>query len=234
MHYVIIGNGGAGISALQSIRENDKKGDITIISREKYPAYSPCSLPDLIGGEIDKPTIFRFDKNFYENLNANFLKNSEALEISTINKELKLANGKKISFDKLLISTGAKPIDSAIEILKNVKSGAKHVVIIGGGFMGIETATMLKKQGLNVTIVEMLPNILSRMLDQDISKKVEKILRENKIELVLNDTVKSINGGKKVTGVSLKKTNQSCDMVVLAIGVRPNIEIIQSSGIKII
>ncbi len=251
MHYVIIGNGGAGSSALQTIREHDKKGDITIISREKYPAYSPCSLPDLIGGEIDKPTIFRFDKNFYENLNANFLKNSEAIEISTINKELKIANGKKIKFDKLLISAGAKPItpkqikglnlegvhimgtlDSAIEILKNVKSGAKHVVIIGGGFMGIETATMLKKQGLNVTIVEMLPNILSRMLDQDISKKVEKILRENKIELVLNDTVKSINGGKKVTGVSLKKTNQSCDMVVLAIGVRPNIEIIQSSGIK--
>ena len=98
MHYVIIGNGGAGVSALQTIRENDKKSDITIISREQYPAYSPCSLPDLIGGEIDKPTIFRFEKNFYENLNANFMKNAEALEISTTNKELKLANDKKIKF----------------------------------------------------------------------------------------------------------------------------------------
>jgi NAD(P)H-nitrite reductase large subunit len=251
LHYVIIGNGGAGISALQTIRENDKKGDITIISREKYPAYSPCSLPDLIGGEIDKPTIFRFDKNFYENLNSNFLKNAEAIEISTNNKEVKLANGKKIKFDKLLISAGAKPIapkqikglnlegvhimgilDSALDILKHVKSGAKHAVIVGGGFMGIETATMLKKQGLKVTIVEMLPNILSRMLDPDISKRVEEILRENKIELLLNDTVKSIKGEKKVTGVSLKKTNLSCDMVVLAIGVRPNLEIIQNSGIK--
>jgi NAD(P)H-nitrite reductase large subunit len=251
LDYVIVGNGGAGISALQTIRENDKKGDITIISREKYPAYSPCSLPDLIGGEIDKPTIFRFDKNFYENLNSNFLKNAEAIEISTNNKEVKLANGKKIKFDKLLISVGAKPIapkqikglnlegvhimgilDSALDILKHVKSGAKHAVIVGGGFMGIETATMLKKQGLKVTIVEMLPNILSRMLDPDISKRVEEILRENKIELLLNDTVKSIKGEKKVTGVSLKKTNLSCDIFVLAIGVRPNLEIIQNSGIK--
>jgi len=251
LHYVIIGNGGAGISALQTIRENDKKGDITIISREKYPAYSPCSLPDLIGGEIDKPTIFRFDKNFYENLNSNFLKNTEALEISSINKELLLSNGKKIKFDKLLISAGAKPIapkqikglnldgvhimgtlDSALGILKHVKSGAKHAAIVGGGFMGIETATMLKKQGLNVTIVEMLPNILSRMLDPDVSNKVEEILMENKVELILNDTVKSINGEKKVTGVSLNNTRLNCDMVVLAIGVRPNTEIIQNSGIK--
>ena len=251
MHYVIIGNGGAGISALQTIRENDKKGDITIISREKYPAYSPCSLPDLIGGEIDKQKIFRFDKNFYENLNSNFQKNTEALEIFTKNKEFKLANGKKIRFDKLLISAGAKPIapkqikglnlegvhimgtlDSALGILKHVKSGAKHAVIVGGGFMGIETATMLRKQGLNVTIVEMLPNILSRMLDPDISKKVEEILRENKVELLLNDTVKSITGGKKVTGVSLNNTKLNCNMVVLAIGVKPNIEIIQNSGIR--
>ena len=69
MHCVIIGNGGAGVSALQSIREIDKKSDITIISREKYPAYSPCSLPNLLAGEIDKPTIFRFDKEFYNRLN---------------------------------------------------------------------------------------------------------------------------------------------------------------------
>lgn len=251
MHYVIIGNGGAGVSALQTIRESDKKSDITIISREQYPAYSPCSLPDLIGGEIDKPTIFRFEKNFYENLNANFMKNTEALEISSVKKEIKLTNNKSIKFDKLLISAGAKPIapkqikgldldgvhimgtlDSALGILKHVNKGAKHAVIVGGGFMGIETATMLKKQGLKVTIVEMLPNILSRMLDPDISEKIAEILKENKIELVLNDSVKNINGDKKVTGVSLSKTKKSCDMVVLAIGVRPNTEIIQGSEIK--
>ena len=81
MHYVIIGNGGAGISALQTIRSVDEKSDITIISKEKYPAYSPCSLPNLIGGEIDQTTIVRFDKNFYNNHNVNFVKNTEILKI---------------------------------------------------------------------------------------------------------------------------------------------------------
>ena len=100
MQYVIIGNGGAGVSELQTIREFDKKSDISIISREKYPAYSPCSLPNLISGEIDKSTIFCYDKDFYNSLNASFLKNTEALEISPKNKELKLTNGKSIKFDK--------------------------------------------------------------------------------------------------------------------------------------
>jgi len=251
LHYVIIGNGGAGVSALQTIREIDKKSDITIISREQYPAYSPCSLPNLIGGEVDKPTIFRFDKQFYNHLNAKFMKNTEALQIFPKNKEVKLAKGKIIKFDKLLIAAGAKPItpkiikgleldgvhvmgtlDSALEILDHIKQGVKHAVIIGGGFMGVETAAMLRMRGINVTIVEMLPHILSRMLDPDVSEKVVEILKQHGIKIVLNDTVKSINGDKKVNGVSLNKAKLSCDMVILAIGVRSNIEIVEGSGIK--
>jgi len=252
LHYVIIGNGGAGVSALQTIREVDKKSDITIISREQYPAYSPCSLPNLIAGEIDKPTIFRFDKDFYNRLNASFLKNTEALEISPNDKEVKLANGKHIKFDKLLISAGARPItpteikgldldgvhvmgtlDSVLGILSHIKHGVKHAVVVGGGFMGIETATMLKKREIDVTIVEMLPHILSRMLDPDMSEKVVEILKKDGIKLVLNDSVKSINGKENVESVTLGKNKLTCDMVVLSIGVIPNIDIAQNSDIKI-
>jgi len=248
---VIIGNGGAGVSALQTIRDVDKKSNITIISREQYPAYSPCSLPNLIGGEIDKPTIFRFDKQFYQRLNANFLKNTEAIQVNPKEKEIKLANNKIIKFDKLLIAAGAKPItpsdikglelegvhimgtlDSTLGILDHIKKGVKQAVVIGGGFMGVETAVMLKKQGVDVSIVEMLPHVLLRMLDLDISEKVEEILKEHGINLVLNDTVKSINGKKTVESVSLKKKKLRCDMVVIAIGVKPNIDILQGSGIK--
>jgi NAD(P)H-nitrite reductase large subunit len=250
LHYVIIGNGGAGVSALQTIREVDKTSDVTIISREKYPAYSPCSLPNLLAGEIDKPTIFRFDKQFYNRLNAKFMKSTEAIQVSPKDKKVLLENGESISFDKLLIAAGAKPIipkemkgldlngvyimgtlDSTLEIIDHIKKGVNHAVIVGGGFMGIETATMLKKQGIDVSIVEMLPNILSRMLDPDISDKVAEILKKNGIKLVLNDTVKRINGDKKVTGVSLKTKTINCDMVVVAIGVAPNIDILQDSGI---
>jgi len=251
LHYVIIGNGGAGVSALQAIREVDKTSDITIISREKYPAYSPCSLPNLLAGEIDKNTILRFDKKFYQHLNATFMKDTEALKIFPQKKEVKLSNGKHVKFDKLLIAAGAKPItpkmkgidlhgvhvmgtlDSALKILAQIDQGVNHAVIIGGGFMGVETATMLRKRGIKVTIVEMLPNILLRMLDSDISEKVAEILKQHDIRLVLNDAVKSVNGKKTVTGVTLRKSTLRCDIVVISIGVVPNVGIVQGTGIKI-
>ena len=252
MHYVIIGNGGAGVSALQAIREVDKTSNITIISREQYPAYSPCSLPNLIAGEVDKPTIFRFDKQFYYRLNARFMKNTEVLQILPQNKEIKLTNRKSIKFDKLLIATGAKPItpkeikglgldgvhimgtlDSALGILAHLNQGVSRAVVVGGGFMGVETAAMLRKRGIEVSIIEMLPHILSRMLDPDVSEKVAEILKDHGVKLVLNDSVKSINGEDKGTGVSLSKTKLRCDMVVIAIGVTPNIELVKDFGIKV-
>ncbi|MFW6120506.1 MAG: NAD(P)/FAD-dependent oxidoreductase [Petrotogales bacterium] len=252
MQYIIIGNGGAGVSALQAIRKVDQRSNITIISREQYPAYSPCSLPNLIGGEVERPIIFRFDKQFYNRLNAKFMKNTEAIRIFPKEKKIKLANNKSVKFDKLLIAAGAKPItpkgikgleldgahvmgtlDSALGILDQINQGVKNAVIIGGGFMGVETATMLCGRGINVTIVEMLPHILSRMLDQDMSEKVIHILREHGVKFKLNNTVKSIDGNKKVSGVSLSRGKLHCDMVVLAIGVRPNINVVQGSGIKV-
>jgi len=252
LHYVIIGNGGAGISALQTIRNVDNQSDITVISRERYPAYSPCSLPNLLAGEIDKLAIFRFDKKFYNRLNATFMKNTEVIQILHQIKEVKLANKRSIKFDKLLIAAGAKPItpkkikglnlngvhvmgtlDSTLGIIDQIKQGVRHAVVIGGGFMGIETAIMLNERGIKVSIVEMLPHILSRMLDSDISEKVAEILKKHGITLVLNDIVNSINGDKKVTSVSIKTKKLNCDMVVIAIGVAPNIEILDGSGITV-
>ena len=251
LHYVIIGNGGAGISALQTIRSYDKKSDVTIISKEKYPAYSPCSLPNLIGGKVDTPTILRFDKDFYKRLNVKFIKNTEILKILPDEKEIIDSKSSSIKYDKLLIAAGAKPItpkeidglnlngvhvigtlDSTLGIIDYLKKGVKKAVVVGGGFMGIETATMLKLNKIDVSIVEMLPHILSRMIDSDMSENVENILKKNGLDILLNSTVKSVNGKKTVESVTVENKKLPCDMVVLAIGVSPNIEIVKQTGIK--
>jgi len=251
LHYVILGNGGAGTSALQAIRGVDEESEITIISREKYPAYSPCSLPELLSGETDKKKIMRFNRDFYRKHNATFIKNAEALAIKPRNKEIKLADGKAIKYDRLLVAAGASPIvpknisgldlkgvhvmgtlDSTLAIIKQLDEGAERAVVVGGGFMGIETAVMLRKRGVDVTIVELLPDILARMLDPDVSKKVLGILGDNGIRVVLNDAVQSIRGNGKVESAALGKKKLKCDMVVMAIGVAPNIHLVKSSGIK--
>jgi NAD(P)H-nitrite reductase large subunit len=250
LQYVIIGNGGAGISALQALRDVDKKSEVILISREQYPAYSPCSLPNLISGELEQPRIFRFDKKFYQQHHVIFIKNTEALQICPKDKFVKLSNKQQLPFDKLLIAAGASPItpksivglelngvhvmdtlDSTLDIVNHVKQGVIHAVVIGGGFMGIETATMLTKRGIKVSIVEKLPQILLRMLDTDMSKRVAQIVTEKGINLICNNSVQTIEGKKHVSKVILQKRTLSCDMVVVAIGVAPNTTIVQNSGI---
>jgi NAD(P)H-nitrite reductase large subunit len=248
---VIIGNGGAGVSALQAMRQIDTNSKITIISKEKYPAYSPCSLPNLLAGEIDKEAILRFDKDFYNRMNAKFMKNSEAVNIDANRKEVELASGKSVKYDKLLLANGSSPIvpklqgldlngvhvmgtlASTIKISEHVDRGVKHAVVVGGGFMGVETAMALRTRGIKVTIIELLPGVLSRMLDPDVSGYVESLLKENGINLILNNAVKAVIGKKEVSGVSLDKANVECDMVVVSIGVMPNTALVNSSGIKV-
>lgn len=251
MHYVIIGNGGAGTSALTTIREVDRDSDITILSREKYPAYSPCSLPNLLSGELEKSKIFRFPDTFYDQHDAAFLRNTSALSISPGTKEISLSNGERLKYDKLLISAGARPIipremegldlrgvhvmgtlDSTVAIIDHLQREAKEAVVIGGGFMGIETATMLRKRGIEVTVVELLPSILSRMLDTDVSRKVEEIIRRNGVNLLLNRAVTAVQGTHDVQGVKIGKRTIPCDMVVVAIGVAPNLRVVKGSGIR--
>jgi NAD(P)H-nitrite reductase large subunit len=252
LHHVIIGNGAAGISALQAIRSVDKESKVTIISREGYTAYSPCSIPDLISGEMEKDMIFRFDEGFYDRHNARFLKGSGVTSINPKRKEVKTESGERVKYDRLLIAAGSAPIiprnlkgldlegvhvmgglDSALKIRAQVEQGAKKAAIVGGGFMGSETAITLRKMGVKPIIVEMLPRILSRMLDPDISEKVEKMLKDRGIDIVVGDSVTEIKGKKKVNGLSLKKKGIKCDMVVLAIGVVPNVGLTKGSGIKI-
>jgi NAD(P)H-nitrite reductase large subunit len=249
---VIIGNGGAGVSALQTIRGVDKTSDITIISQEKFPAYSPCSLPNLLSGEVEEQKVFRFSNDFYQRLNVKFIKNTEALQIYPGKREIKLTGMPDIKFDKLLIAAGASPIvpeqiggldlkgvhvmgtlDSTLKIISHIEQGVDRAVVVGGGFMGIETAVMMRKRGMEVSVIELLPQILSRMLDPDVSEKVVRILEDNGINLVLNDAVKDIGGKKTVESVSLRKKTLECDMVVMAIGVAPNVNLVQGSGIKV-
>jgi NADPH-dependent 2,4-dienoyl-CoA reductase/sulfur reductase-like enzyme len=233
---IIIGSGGAGTSALKAIREVDKESEITVIS-EEVP-YSPCSLPYLISGEVDT----RLDKGFYKRFNAEFLKR-RVKRIIPKKREI-ILEGESINFDKLLIAAGAKPIvpewakgeniyimgtlDTALKIKSNLRNSA---LVVGGGFIGVETGVMLKKAGVEVTIVEKLPFLLSRMLDPDVSVRVAKILKEKGISILVNETIKKVKEEREQIKVTLSKKTLHCDMIIVAIGVKPNLDILKGSGI---
>ncbi|MCK4756994.1 MAG: NAD(P)/FAD-dependent oxidoreductase [Thermoplasmata archaeon] len=239
------------MSALQAIRKYDTESEITIISRERFPAYSPCSLPNLLANELDDDKIMRFEPDFYTQQKASFIKNVEAVEILPETKEILLADGNKLKWDRLLVAAGASPIvprgiegldlegvhimgtlDSTMGIREHCERGVENAVVVGGGFIGIETAVMLRKRGIDVVVVEMLPRILSRMLDPDVSEHVEAMLENKGMVLRTGSMFKGAFGsGTSVEQVKIDDEMVDCDMLVIAIGVSPNTRITKNSGI---
>jgi NAD(P)H-nitrite reductase large subunit len=276
MKIVIIGAGGAGLSALETIRKFDKDSPITVISSEKCLPYSLCALPSLLEGELPHKHLPRVGKNYFKKNKVTLLQGSPVKSIRPKDKILALKNGKSIKYDKLLIATGSVPIIPRIEgiskagvfslsdlagsqkILAYIKKRkAKRAIIIGAGFTGIEAAESLSAQGLKVIIVEMLPRVLARILDEDMTAPVDEALKGKEIEVKLKEEVVSINGTKSVSGVSLKspmpdgrdarlvprrdvgrneveraRCSIPCDLVIVSIGVRPNLNLLEGSNIK--
>lgn len=248
MTLVIVGAGAAGLSALQAIRGLDKKTDTKIISREKEPLYSLCALPFNISSEIADEHLQRFGKDYLREMKAELVV-GEVSGVSPSEKSVVVKEKDSIPYEKLLIASGSSPIVPRIEgvgksgvyplgsvedahSIRQAASRAKKVVVIGAGFVGLEVAIALRKIGKDVTVVEMLDSVLPRMLDKDVAAEVQRLLEENGIDIILGDQVTDIIGGKKVSGVTLREGEIDCDVVILGIGVRPNIGFLEGSGVK--
>lgn len=259
MRYVIIGNSAAGIKCAETIRENDPSGEITIITDEVYGAYSRCLLPDYLAGERDEDSMRIREMNFYEKNNIIVEFRVKAEKIKPETKEVILENGTVINYDKLLIATGSRslmpPIPGLEEdnifgfrtlqdvkhILKAVPS-TRRAIVIGGGFVGLEAAYALYSKGVEVTVVERLPQILpgqfdkkaAQILARDMKKEGIRIITGNGIKEILNPTLWQKLFGKKGKGVLLENGETlKCELIIVAAGTKPNTEVVQGTNIKV-
>lgn len=156
-----------------------------------------------------------------------------------------------MKYDRLLLAQGSTPIKPPIpgidkrgvfylftfkeaKAIKSfiLKNEIKDVVIIGAGFAGLEAATSLNKVGINVAIVEMLSSVLPKMVDSDVARKVERNLRSRGIKIFLRETAKEFQGNGMVKAVKTKKRKLKADMILVTVGVKPNLEILKGSRIK--
>ncbi|WP_456398084.1 NAD(P)/FAD-dependent oxidoreductase [Desulfurobacterium sp.] len=252
MKYVIVGNSAAAVGCINGIRKVDKEGEITVITYEKEGCYSKPMIADILVDLPEEKLIYK-DKKFFEQKNVRVLLGTKAIKIDPEKKEVVLDTGIAENYDKLLISTGAKPFVPPIkgsekegvftftELSKAkaakeyiTKNGIKDVVVIGSGFIGLEVAYFLRKKGINVYVVELLNKVLGKALDNRGSEVVEKIMRDIGINFFFEDTVEEILGNEKVEGVKLKSEKTIiAEAVIIAIGVRPNTELAQTAGIKV-
>jgi phenylglyoxylate dehydrogenase epsilon subunit len=248
--YVIIGDSSAGISALQAIRKIDLEGSITIISKEHHPPYTPIVLPYVIEGKIGEEGIGLREEDFFRKNYVKLIKGKEVTGVQPTKKILTFRDGGTIGFEKLLIATGSQPIIPAIpgvdfdEVcslrilgdaikIKKLSQERETVAVIGAGMIGIRLAEILAKKGLQVTVIEKMPQILSQNFDAFSASMIKKIFEENGVKIYAGVSFKGIEMRGARLKVQLNNGNEvSVDFIVLSVGVKPSMELLKGSGIK--
>lgn len=244
MRYVIIGNGIAGNSAAFTIRALDNKAEITIISGERHPLYSACVLAHYVSGEIERKEIFLRDFPDYSREEIQLTLDSHAVSVDVERKKVYLQSGRFIDYDKLIISTGSRPVVPPIKgrdkigvfTFKSVRDADRicswdgmQAVVVGSGPVGIEITLALKKRGYRVWLVELLNRILPRSFDAEPSSMIKGILEKRAIEVLIEERVIEISGEKSVTGIITDKRMINCDTVVFAAGMKPDVDLVQGT-----
>jgi len=253
---VIIGAHAAGVDAASAARKTDRTAEITLITDEKYAGYSRCGLPFVIGGHIPSfNNLIVFQPSYFQMMKLNLKTETKVTKIDTGKKTVltvdKNGNTEEIPYDSLIIAAGAsaftppikgrekqgilplRTIEDGQRIDQAIREGAKKAVVMGAGLIGLETAVALQERGLQVTVVEMLPQVLPAMLDADMAKIVQEMLEQKGIKILTNKPVEEFLGVDKVTGIVAGGEQINADLFVSAFGVRANIQLAVDAGIAL-
>ena len=244
MKYVIIGNGPAAVSCIDGIRSVDKDGGVTVISKEAHPAYFRPLISYYLEGKSKAENISCRPSDFYE-ANGCEIVAGEAVAIDKDNQIVTLKSGDEIAYDKLCICTGSSPfvppmkgletvekkftfltIDDSYEIEKAIDKDSR-VLIIGAGLIGLKCAEGLRDRVGEVTVCDLAPRVLSSILDDECAAIVQKHLENCGIQFSLANTADSFDGN---TAHMKDGSVIDFDVLVLALGVRPNIGFFKEAG----
>ncbi len=258
--FVIVGGVPAGMSAASRIRGLKKDAEILVFERSNYVSYAACGMPYLIEGKVSSSKdLVVYDPRFFkEKRNIDVFLHHEVVKItpttkSVLVKTTETGEEKEYSYDRLLISTGARPILPPIKglnlngvfTLRQLEEGIavydyigtkkpKRGLIIGAGNIGMEMAEAFSARGLNVTIVEKMPSILGSM-DDEINEVVEEELKKNGITLIKLKAVVEFAGENSIVKEAILEDGEKvqADIVIIGAGIRPNAEIATEAGVEI-
>lgn len=249
--YVIIGQGIAGTTAANTLRRLDPGAGITLITAEQDSFYSRIDLPDVIAGKI-VPAAAELQSSAEFAARGIACRMGEHVEaVLRDRKQVRLASGECLSYDKLLLATGSLPVIPALRGIDAsgvatlwtmpdarriivAAASVRRIVVIGAGLIGLKTALALAARGAAVTVVEKLPRVMPRQLDDTGSRMVAERLAGKGIDLMLGCEVTGIHTqGGAVTGVAVGDRTLAADMLILAIGVRPNLALAAGAGLNV-
>ena len=252
MRVVVIGGVAGGMSAATRLRRLDESAEIIVLERSGHVSYANCGLPYYVGGVItDEDKLYlQTPESLHKRFRLDVRVNHEVTEISTdkkvvIVRDLISGQEQEISYDKLILSPGAsavvppipgieraltlRTVEDVLHIYDAVETKPKSAVVIGGGFIGVEMVENLIHKGLKTSLIEALPQVLGP-LDPEMAEIVHKEIRKRGVDLHLANSVKEITDNEVILADG---TKIAAELVVAAIGVKPDTNLAKIAGIKI-
>lgn len=258
MKVVIIGAVAAGMSAAAKLKRIKPDYEVVVYEKTDIVSFGACGLPYYVGDFFHDPNmmIAREKSKFIES-GIDLKTFKEVIDVDTLEKTLTIKDALSgeifiDNYDKLMIATGASSIMPSLDksydnltTLKDMNDGIKlkeliskeenkNIVIVGAGFIGIETIEAAKKLNKNIHLIGRSNRILSKVFDKEITDLLEEELRKNNIHLHLNETIQKYIGEENITKVITNKSEIDCDIVVMAIGVKPNTSFLENTNIKML
>lgn len=263
MNIVVIGANAAGAKAASKSKRINPKAEVTVIDRGNFISYGACGIPYFVSDAVEDvkdlmstPVGVVRDHHFFKKVKGVTVKtNTEVIAIDRSAKTVCLRDIQSsqetiLSFDRLILATGSSPFIPGIknvalanvltvksiedaELLKNLAVHGSRACIVGGGLIGLETAEALRHKGLQVTVVEMRDQMLPGVLDREMAALVEKQLKQQGVTVMTGCAVSGLIGSSTVEAVQIGDIQIPADLVVLAPGVTPNVELARTAGLEI-
>lgn len=247
MRVIIIGNGIAANSAAQEIRKFSPRAEVILISEEPFPLYSACILPDYLGRKIERERIFLKKMADYSLHGIQALLGHKVTALH-IHEKAVIQRGNKLKYDKLIMATGGEVISSPIvgsdkpgiftfktlsDADQVLQYRGKRAVVVGSGPIGVEVAIAFSKQGCQVTLIELMDDVLPRVFDPHPARLVREQLEDNGIAVLTGEKVIEFTGSRLLESVLTDKRRIECDCAILALGVKANTSLASGGGLEV-
>ncbi|MBI3528198.1 MAG: NAD(P)/FAD-dependent oxidoreductase [Betaproteobacteria bacterium] len=251
MKLVMVGNGMAGARALEELLKiAPDLYDITVFGAEPHANYNRILLSPVLAGEMTLQDIMLNDEDWYRDNGIKLHLGKKIVRIDRVARKVVAADGTEERYDRLLLSTGSNPFilpvpgkeldgvityrDIADTEAMIVASGKfRHAVVIGGGLLGLEAANGLRLRGMEVTVVHLMPWLMERQLDKTAADMLQKSLEKKGLRFLLQkETAEIVGRDGRVAAVRFKDGQEiAADLLVMAVGIRPNTDLAQSAGL---
>ncbi len=250
MHIVIVGAGQAALQAIASLRQAEFDGALTLVGNEGLLPYQrPPLSKAYLSGKLERQRLFLKPQDFYADNKVTLELDNAATAINPDAHTLTLADGRTLNFDKLVLATGSRPrlLDIAgrhlgnifdlrsmadIDAMQTHFTSGKHLVIIGGGYIGLEAAAVARELRLHVDVLEAAPRLLERVAAPEISAFYQKLHEDNGVTITTNAQVVGFDGEGVVSAVRFDDgTTLAADIVITGIGVVPNTQLAEAAGL---